>query len=1493
MSSLNLPFLLPSAMEQKLRQIRRRLTLLAALRAIAWGAAALIISMLMAMIADWWFTLFEPGLRTALTAGSLLAAAVVLIAAGVPSLITAWRWTQAAASADSEVPQLEERWTTVTLCAISGRQPTTPTAKAMLEQVTSEAVAIERLVQPGRVARPASSRPAALALTGSLVVMAGFLALDWPQTSVLLRRFWSPWAPITATQLRSLTGDQTIPRGQSLELVTQLAGVARHTATLEIATGKEIVDRFLLRPDPHDPSTFVHRLNVQDSFRYRVHAGDDRTDWHTVTAIDFPSLAEVQWVVTPPDYVNRPPYEKTLIPSRVKVIEGSRLELRMKPSETLTRLELVLTMEPAGSEQPPVPQVVALKPAADGWYQFHTQLLHDMTLAPTLLNRHGLASEEKHLCRIDVVQDKAPVARILNPDGEMVVTSDNVIDIKFEAHDDHGIAAAELVIYDESGADDGDQPAVLAVQPIPLDEEELGPHVLSSTQLDLNKLGLQEGALISYAIRVTDNRQVKLDGTSPVPPMSTAQSGEPTDVPAMDALAKNDASQPSPSNDVRPTSPPSDTRMDAPTAPPEKPLSAEASDSTRQPAGVEAASPSSEPRNSVATAPDPARGSKSEDTPEGTPGSRPQETRERPNTTDSPSTASQVAGQADPPAAPAKAAQAHDRPASLAGQPMPELPEAAVNPPSDDSGKPDGKKAGAPGDDRPSELATTADRNPDRDPATASESNPPLAMTAQQSESGQNTETNRRKLKIVERLAATAASSQLANEAMPIRERVVHIDEMLSVAEQGARKLVDHDVADADRSRQFGQLDSQLGDVETEIAALREETKDHQFAFVGLQMVDIGRSHVTPARERAFIGIREPLGSDNASLAMQQIVRARELLAALLTRYDRAERDRQLAQGLDEAVKMYEVYVEKAHQLMREARQTTNPLKRKMAVVEVEQEYLDRYAEVLSLRREMMAELARLLGDDPRLLARYLDLTRRRRTSLRDQLAELAGRQDELAAEVMGWLDIGDDQRDVLWQVVAEMRLQAATPLAKDAATLAEGIEKQLPLVLESDRGTPALVVQQAREIASSARQIAFDAGKLLEQGASPEKPIDLTLAAEALVDRCSELEAALDQLQFEHDSEEEVASYVVSRLLELRTVADQADNWLQIASQLRQKRFHGLAEIDQHKLAIATELLRVAMLDMQNDLEAEFQQQADSSVPGEISELVLQLQGLMETITFQQASATFAMAQNRLEAAAAQQAKGLETFEQAENLFDKIRRAVIDALDEYDAPAPNIADLVDPTLDEFLARLEREPNIEAQLGIPNRPRNLRMIADSMTWQEDGGDLLGQASDAAAGRARQAMRQQPRVDRPEKPETELSEEEREQRAKAQQMQADLEKSLAAIAQKAANPDTPPDQRRQLEQMADKMKRMLAQAGQPSADAEQWERIAESDKARSVLRALAMGQSVPDDQWNKLLSTLEDGLWQVRGRTPPEEYRKAIEQYQEYLRQSETGGDGEE
>ena len=146
----------------------------------------------------------------------------------------------------------------------------------------------------------------------------------------------------------------------------------------------------------------------------------------------------------------------------------------------------------------------------------------------------------------------------------------------------------------------------------------------------------------------------------------------------------------------------------------------------------------------------------------------------------------------------------------------------------------------------------------------------------------------------------------------------------------------------------------------------------------------------------------------------------------------------------------------------------------------------------------------------------------------------------------------------------------------------------------------------------------------------------------------------------------------------------------------------------------------------------------------------------------------------------------------------------------------------------------------------------------------------------------------------EKSEGEMNEEEKAEMKRAKEMQETLEKSLASIQEKLDDPKTSASQREKLEQMKQNMERLSQQTCDRHTAAEEWERIVESDKAKALLKTLAAGGSLPDDQWNKLLSTLDDGLWQVRGKTPSEDYRKAIEQYQERLRQlMNTTGSGAE
>jgi hypothetical protein len=1712
MSQLTHDYSFPSVMREKLQAVRWRQAGLSAVRAVAMAGAVLLLLMIAAMSIDWIVTLFDTRVRIALTLLTLTGSLFVLLRTGVRPVIEAFGWSRAAGNVDEKIPQLEERWKTVASFAESNQQPVNSVARAMLQQVTSEAVAMSTLVRPRDVATSAPVRRPLMVLAGAGVALMIFLFSNYAQTSVLWQRFWSPTANISATQLNSLTGDVIVPRGQSLEIVVGMKGLQRDSATMSMA-GLEsslLSENVVLEASAEKPETLTTTVDVDESFRYRVQAGDGRTEWYTVTAIDFPVLSEIRMTVTPPKYVDEPVTEKTLIPGRLRAVQGSQLELAMKPEQDLKSLTLLLTIpadspwlaadesnvdststsepltattneatleevqQPSSEEQeiPPVQKQLKLTKGSDGWYHFETQLIADFALAPMLLSPHGLSNENPRTCQIEVIEDRAPTARIVGPETDASAAADETIEIKFEAHDDHGVKTAELVVY-AADTKEGEEPKVLAVKQIPLGDQELRKHVMGKTELNLKELGLEEGQNISYAIRVTDNRDLEMDPAAAREQMMAAaedmgsensESGKGEKNPASEnsdensALAENNkkaqgqSGESSDPNGKKSGQTPEGDDQDGDEGSKESMLIADAggdatkpdnyeqmldaarsdeqkgksakdgSPSTEDPSGKnnEAAAPENSEKNEAGTENDSPVGDSAAKSPSATkadgesaemksPNAEPGET----NTTDadggdrqegdhadvrqkeagekkgtqgaanqqgegqeqkngeksaignpdgdevmpaeensekgtsaesavaeSSKNSDSAAGNGEKKSETANAATANNNGnnsenknasgnSPTGADPKREMTEAEqqvansentqpAQAPSDNDAKKNGNAnantvannnnvanntGGGNGNHNiEPENQQKSEKPPENQRMARSEQStePPskVRVRGQQSDAGQQQETDRRRLRISDRLDALAKRNEeqivLKN---PVREKVVQIDEMLKVVEERLTALYKHEVDDNLRGDGFRELDVRLGDIEGFINELNLETQNTAYEFIGLQMIEISSGHVTPARDAVFVAIRRPdSGADaHTEEALHHVVSAREMLAALLKRYDSVKQEQELAKKIDDAIKIYTVYVEGSQRLMREAEQNKDPLKiqRTMAVIELDQAYLDRLAEVTRMRRDMMSELAKILGDDPRLRSRYLDLIRRRRANLRSQLAEITARQDQSLQEVLGWLGVSEEQRENYWLQISDLRLDVPKEMAKEAQAYTDRIEKQLPLVLDGGVGTAKALIDLSKQITLDIRRCDFEVKELRKSGGELTDGAAMSAAAGDLVFRIGELLATLDQLAFDNAGQDGVADYVQLRQAEYRILADRADAWADTAGSIDKKRYSGLARQDQHQITLSTELLRIAMLDIEADLEGQFDEEVP--MPQEVINLTQDLLRTMEAVTFNQSSATFQFSKDQIDVAAARQEAALKGLDESGKIFDQLRRKSVEALDKIEVEDPNIADLEDPTLDEFLAGLEREPDIEAQLGLPNRPRNLRVIQDMLTWAQNGQAMLQASSDAAMARSDQqsmnpveetSQNNKP-SDEPPKQERQMTEEEKKQLADAKDMKQmlkdQMQQTMQQLQEKADDPNTPEAARRQMQEMAQRMNQALEEMKKEQSSAQMWQQIVEADQAKAALEALAKGESLPDDQWNKLMSKLDDGLGQVGGRTPPEDYRRAIEQYQERIR----------
>ena len=145
---------------------------------------------------------------------------------------------------------------------------------------------------------------------------------------------------------------------------------------------------------------------------------------------------------------------------------------------------------------------IPLEQTAEGAYRFLHELTEDFAFSPQLVSKHGLANEHPPSCRIIVYRDQFPSVAIVSPTTDSTVRPDDELQIEFRAEDDFGISRAELVVTDANHPED----APLKVIDIPLGEQQDQAAVNGTVPLDLKDFDLEQGANLSYSVRVFDTK---------------------------------------------------------------------------------------------------------------------------------------------------------------------------------------------------------------------------------------------------------------------------------------------------------------------------------------------------------------------------------------------------------------------------------------------------------------------------------------------------------------------------------------------------------------------------------------------------------------------------------------------------------------------------------------------------------------------------------------------------------------------------------------------------------------------------------------------------------------------------------------------------------------------------------------------------------------------------------------------------------------------------
>ncbi len=754
------------------------------------------------------------------------------------------------------------------------------------------------------------------------------------------------------------------------------------------------------------------------------------------------------------------------------------------------------------------------------------------------------------------------------------------------------------------------------------------------------------------------------------------------------------------------------------------------------------------------------------------------------------------------------------------------------------------KSATASGQQSPNANQTATNKSPH---SRSSPSTPPPGdnMNRRSLDVPQTASSQRMRLK-VDQWAGSFAGQQRAKLEMSIAPQLAALDEKLAKAQRTARGVLDGLEADpnwlAPYDRDIADAQQLVMDGKAVIDKLFDESKDTPYAFVGLQVADLGVAHLDPARNSFWNAIQSKGDDRTGSVrdGWQHLGRARQLLADLRGQFERSRREFQLAEAIERAKKMYRVYVENTHALLDVHDDDPNRYQRKMAEFSLDDEYLKRLKEVLKMRTDLEKELARILAEDPRLLRRYMDLIRARSHNLREQLADQSANQERLNREVRAWSAVAEADRPQMAQLLLLEQVQDAAKIATAAGELQDRYQSWLPLDHESKDASLAVVSKKIQQVATDAGELNSRAAKYIASAqqppATPATPAPAGAAAnvpnafpapqsasqptpapgqaldqmigqgESLYGQLTQLEVALRQLASRKD-QPEVALFAANRLVETRQLIADTSAWVRQVRAHKAGSYTGAAEVTQYRLAMKTDELAGKLSDLEQTLSAMLQR-TDGQLPEPIAAKSRELLATLDKeASPSQLAAVYALHGNQLPHAIERQQTAQAALTKSEKLYDELMRLAITEMDKLPVQDPIASLLDDPTLDELLAQLENEPSMLELLGIHARPTNLQIIGD---WIRPG-------SGGGGGGGMQIL--------------------------------------------AMN---------QMQQHNRRTQQKLNQAYQRA--------VARALKETKPKRIATITKNAKLSDWNRLVSHLADDLGQGRDKAPPEQYRQAIEQY---------------
>ena len=350
------------------------------------------------------------------------------------------------------------------------------------------------------------------AVTGG-VTFAGGVKLYRTGLAQGLNRVLLPFGDNTLTQIRNVSpGDADVLARSETTITATVAGRVPSEGRLICTVAGKRQITIPMHPQSGDlPDRLTATIpSVAESLRYRVVAGDDRSEVFALRVHERPKVRKIVQTIAPPDYIEADPVEQT--GGTVRALAGSKVTLQVHVTEDLRHGNLVFD---DGGERPltlePADPMLSDGQGSAGHVEFVVERAGRYTLDITSV--HGFAGEREMYDMIPLT-DHPPQVRFMSPAADTATEVDAKLAVEIRADDDFAVREVKLLKIPQTAyvePSDAQEPAEIASWKF---DDRRQQKVVCQKVLSVAELGLSDECPILLKVLAYDYRPEGVPGVA-------------------------------------------------------------------------------------------------------------------------------------------------------------------------------------------------------------------------------------------------------------------------------------------------------------------------------------------------------------------------------------------------------------------------------------------------------------------------------------------------------------------------------------------------------------------------------------------------------------------------------------------------------------------------------------------------------------------------------------------------------------------------------------------------------------------------------------------------------------------------------------------------------------------------------------------------------------------------------------------------------------------